>query len=124
MPRNNHCTTSAIFFARSNPCNKEIRKSRDNAWAAFNTRKHIVLRVYSSKANASDLLFIALVAMDLKNGEHVEGEFVGRLEFQDTQSFNPKIKSYGVWAVRQKSTPELSVATGGPESKDVLTWKV
>ncbi|XP_014558658.1 hypothetical protein COCVIDRAFT_24912 [Bipolaris victoriae FI3] len=51
---------------------EEICKSRDNAWATLNARKH-VLRVYSSKADASDLLFIAIVAMDLKNGEHVEG---------------------------------------------------
>lgn len=65
----------------------------------FNARRHVVLRVYSFDQDATDLLFIARVAMDLKNGENVECDFVGRLEFEDTQSGNPKIKSYGTWAV-------------------------
>ncbi|KAF5696239.1 Type I inositol 1,4,5-trisphosphate 5-phosphatase 2 [Fusarium globosum] len=46
----------------------------------------------------ADLLFIAWVSMDLKNGEHVECEFVGRLQFEDAQGQKPKIKSYGIWA--------------------------
>ncbi|KAG8665099.1 hypothetical protein FPOAC2_14349 [Fusarium poae] len=77
---------------------EEIRKCRDNAWASFNARRHVVLRVYSFDSAATDLLFIAWVAMDLKNGEHVECEFVGRLGFEGTEGPNPKIKSYGIWA--------------------------
>ncbi|CVL13518.1 uncharacterized protein FPRN_12089 [Fusarium proliferatum] len=77
---------------------EEIRKSRDNAWVLFNARRHVVLRVYSFDQDATDLLFIAWVSMDLKNGEHVECEFVGRLQFEDAQGQKPKIKSYGIWA--------------------------
>ncbi|TPX12527.1 uncharacterized protein E0L32_000704 [Thyridium curvatum] len=76
----------------------EIRKSRDNAWKLFNTRKHTVLRVFSANKEANDLLFIAWVAMDLKNGEHVAGEFIGRLRFDNARSSNPKIKQYNHWA--------------------------
>ena len=77
----------------------EIRKSRDNAWKLFETRKHTVSRVYSSNNEADDLLFIAWVAMDLKNGENVAGEFVGRLQMADTQSQIPRIRSYSIWGV-------------------------
>ena len=37
--------------------------------------------------------------MDLKNGEHVAGEFIGRLQMADTQSEIPRIRSYNIWAV-------------------------
>ncbi|EUC44948.1 hypothetical protein COCMIDRAFT_5801 [Bipolaris oryzae ATCC 44560] len=60
---------STIFLANSNSRNKEIYKGRDNAWATFNGRRHVVLRVYSSNDVANDVPFIALVAMDFKNGE-------------------------------------------------------
>lgn len=85
----------------------EIRKSRDNAWTLFNARKHTVLRAYSSNDAADDLLFIAWVAMDLKNGEHVAGEFIGRLRFENTDTPNPKIKSYAIWAVSSRGTATL-----------------
>ncbi|KAK6365704.1 hypothetical protein LTS17_011091 [Exophiala oligosperma] len=88
----------AQFGAHISTGRDEIRKSRDNAWTLFNARKHTVLRAYSSNDAADDLLFIAWVAMDLKNGEHVAGEFIGRLRFENTDTPNPKIKSYAIWA--------------------------
>ena len=65
----------------------------------FDSRKHTVLRVYSHNKRGDDPLFIGHVAMDLKNGNHVAGEFTGRFQIADAESSSPKLKSYSIWAV-------------------------
>ena len=55
--------------------------------------------MYTSSDSGDDLMFLGHVAMDLKNGEHVAGEFTGRFELADTQKNFPRIRSYSVWAV-------------------------
>lgn len=65
----------------------------------FDSRKHVVLRVYTQNERGDDLLFIAHVAMDLKNGKHVAGEFTARVEVADADSESPRLKSYSIWAV-------------------------
>ncbi|KAH7126485.1 hypothetical protein B0J13DRAFT_628062 [Dactylonectria estremocensis] len=76
---------------------EEIRNSRANAWKAISMRKHEVLKVYVCDSNAGDLLFTARVAMGLRNGKHVEGEFTGRLAISDPRTANPKLRLYQVW---------------------------
>jgi hypothetical protein len=93
---------------RLNSC-VEIQKSRDNAWTMFDSRKHTVLRVYSYNERGDDLLFIGHVAMDLKKGKHVAGEFTGRFQIADVESSSPKLKSYSIWAVRITLAPILLV---------------
>ncbi|EXJ63366.1 uncharacterized protein A1O5_11687 [Cladophialophora psammophila CBS 110553] len=77
---------------------EQIRKSRDNAWTLFTARQHRVLRVYTHDKEGTDLLFIGHVAMDLKNGKHVAGEFTGRFTIADASSPSPQLKSYAIWA--------------------------
>ncbi|KEF51077.1 uncharacterized protein A1O9_12859 [Exophiala aquamarina CBS 119918] len=54
--------------------------------------------VYSHDESGSDLLFLAYVEMDLKNGMRVEGEFTGRCVIADVQASTPKLKLYSIWA--------------------------
>lgn len=56
-------------------------------------------RVYSFDDKATDLLFIAYGDMELKNGEQVAAEFVGRLTLEHTETESPKLKSYNIWGV-------------------------
>jgi len=77
----------------------EIRRSRDNAWAVVQSRKHIILKVYISSIEANDILFIGNVTMDLRNGQSPSGEFTGRLTISGADTAAPKLKSYQVWAV-------------------------
>ncbi|VUC32627.1 unnamed protein product [Clonostachys rosea] len=76
---------------------EEIRKSRAHAWDAIETRKHKVLRVYTRAPDCNDLLFVAHVAMGLKNGKSVDGEFVGRFTISNAESKGPKLSLYQVW---------------------------
>lgn len=80
----------------------EIRRSRDHAWDLFTSRRHVLKRVYTHDESGSDLLFIGHVAMDLKNGQNVSGEFTGRFEISDPSCDAPKLKSYAIWAVSDK----------------------
>jgi hypothetical protein len=68
------------------------------------TRKHEVLRVYSNKADFSDLLFIGKLTAKFKNGKEASDEFIVRLVFEDDPSVKPPIgKLYQIWAVRKFS---------------------
>ncbi|KAH7161087.1 hypothetical protein EDB81DRAFT_333875 [Dactylonectria macrodidyma] len=87
----------AYFGATPFRGTEEIRNSRANAWNLISMRKHEVLKVYVSDRNASDLLFTARVAMGLRNGKQVEGEFTGRLVISDPQTGSPKLCLYQVW---------------------------
>lgn len=78
---------------------KDIRISRINAWKSIASRKHSVSKVFVCKSDASDLLFIAHVAMGLRNGKEVEGEFCGRLTIAGAQGPNPRLTLYQVWGV-------------------------
>ncbi|KAJ2893456.1 5PTase [Zalerion maritima] len=62
---------------------EEIRGSRKNAWQVIATRRHKILKVYTSDQDGSDLLFVAHVEMGLRNGKTVDGEFAGRLVVAD-----------------------------------------
>ena len=68
-----------------------------------------MLRVYSHDADATDLLFIGYVAMDLKNGKHVAGEFIGRVTIANPQSDSPRLQFYTVWAVSYLLETDLVV---------------
>jgi hypothetical protein len=83
----------------------EIRKSRDGAWTAFSSRKHILLKVYSCNENADDLLCISHADMELKNGQAVSQDFTCRFQIADPQGESPKIQSYNIWAVRGSIFP-------------------
>ncbi|KAJ3547718.1 hypothetical protein NM208_g1351 [Fusarium decemcellulare] len=87
----------AYFGANPFRGSDEIRRSRDGAWKVITSRKHEVLKVYSGNSDSSDLLFVARVAMGLRNGVKVAGEFAGRLVIADSQTANPKLKLYQVW---------------------------
>lgn len=65
-----------------------------------------MLRVYVADSDASDLLFIASVAMGLRNGKHVEGEFAGRLVIAGARGPNPRLSLYQVWGVRNSPWKE------------------
>ncbi|OAL22385.1 hypothetical protein AYO20_11210 [Fonsecaea nubica] len=77
---------------------EEIRKSRDNAWKVISSRRHEVLKVFSADLDGSDLLFIGNVAMGLRNGNSVAGEFTGRLRIENPTSSQPKLLLYQIWA--------------------------
>ncbi|KIW82952.1 hypothetical protein Z517_02195 [Fonsecaea pedrosoi CBS 271.37] len=76
----------------------QIRKSRDNAWKVISSRRHEVLKVFSADLDGSDLLFIGNVAMGLRNGQSVAGEFTGRLRIENPTSSQPKLLLYQIWA--------------------------
>lgn len=67
-------------------------------------RKYEALKVYLCGSDASDLLFTARVAMGLRNGKHVEGEFTGHLVIADPQTASPKLHLYQVWGVSNTSS--------------------
>lgn len=83
----------------------DIRKCRDNAWVAFKSRRHYVRKVFISNENANDLLYISHVDMELKNGNKVSQDFIGRVQLVDAQKAHPKLKSYSIWAVCDFSLP-------------------
>uniref|UniRef100_A0A8H7N0F5 SnoaL-like domain-containing protein n=1 Tax=Bionectria ochroleuca TaxID=29856 RepID=A0A8H7N0F5_BIOOC len=76
---------------------EEIRKSRIHAWDTIETRQHKILRVYTRAPDCNDLLFVAHVAMGLKNGKNVDGEFVGRFTISNREPKGPKLSLYQVW---------------------------
>jgi hypothetical protein len=78
---------------------KAIRRSRDNAWKAIETRRHELLKVYTDGHEAEDLLIIGQVTVGLKDGIAKRGEFVARIALTESQTSNPKIKLYKVWMV-------------------------
>jgi hypothetical protein len=63
------------------------------------TRKHEVSRVYSSKPDFSDLLFIGKLTATFKSGRSASDEFVVRLTFEGDPAVNPKGSLYQIWAV-------------------------
>ncbi|CAG9947759.1 unnamed protein product [Clonostachys rosea f. rosea IK726] len=80
----------------------EIRKSRIHAWDTIETRQHKILRVYTRAPDCNDLLFVAHVAMGLKNGKNVDGEFVGRFTISNREPKGPKLSLYQVWGLKQQ----------------------
>jgi len=88
----------AQFGPQSFEGREQIRKSRDGAWTAFSSRKHILLKVYSCNENADDLLCISHAGMELKNGQAVSQDFTCRFQIADPQGESPKIQSYNIWA--------------------------
>ena len=65
----------------------------------MDSRKHEVLRVYSSKNDFSDLLLIGKLSAKFKNGREVTDEFIVRLVFRGDTTVNPKGSLYQIWAV-------------------------
>ncbi|KAH8784987.1 hypothetical protein F5883DRAFT_707940 [Diaporthe sp. PMI_573] len=88
---------TAYFGGQPSTGSADIRISRINAWKSIASRKHSVSKVFVCKSDASDLLFIAHVAMGLRNGKEVEGEFCGRLTIAGAQGPNPRLTLYQVW---------------------------
>lgn len=78
-----------------------IVKARENSWAYMDSRKHEVLRVYSSKNDFSDLLIIGKLSAKFKNGKEVTDDFIVRLVFQGDTAISPKGSLYQIWAVSQ-----------------------
>jgi len=77
----------------------EIIQAREKSWAHMETRKHEVLRVYSNKADFSDILFIGKLTAKFKNGNEASDEFVVRLVFENDPNVKPPIgKLYQIWA--------------------------
>jgi len=64
------------------------------------SRKHSVLRVYTSNPDFSDLLLIGSLSAKFKNGKEATDEFVARLVFKGDTSIDPKGSLYQIWAVR------------------------
>lgn len=83
----------------------DIRKCRDNAWVAFESRRHYVRKVFISNDNVDDLLYMSHVDMELKNGSKISQDFIGRVQLVDAQTAYPKLKSYSIWAVCDLSLP-------------------
>ncbi|KAH8886620.1 hypothetical protein GQ53DRAFT_769189 [Thozetella sp. PMI_491] len=88
-----------------------LRQSRIHAWTAIATRRHEVLRVYAADEAASDLLFIGNVAMGLRNGKSVKGEFVGRITILNPESEHPLIQLYQVWGHCKADSPVYGHST-------------
>ncbi|KAH6718655.1 hypothetical protein BKA61DRAFT_668996 [Leptodontidium sp. MPI-SDFR-AT-0119] len=86
-----------------------IVKARQNSWAHMDSRKHEVLRVYSSKNDFSDLLLIGRLSAKFKNGKEVTDDFIVRLVFQGDTGLNPKGSLYQIWA---DSAPWVKVIQG------------
>lgn len=78
-----------------------IVKARQNSWAHMDSRKHEVLRVYSSKNDFSDLLLIGRLSARFKNGKEVTDDFIVRLVFQGDTGLDPKGSLYQIWAVSE-----------------------
>ncbi|PVH76695.1 hypothetical protein DL98DRAFT_574246 [Cadophora sp. DSE1049] len=86
-----------------------IVKARENSWTHMDSRKHEVLRVYTSKNDFSDLLLIGKLSAKFKNGKEVTDEFIVRLVFQGDTELNPKGSLYQIWA---DSAPWLKAIQG------------
>ena len=78
---------------------KAIRRSRDNAWKVIDTRRHEVLKVYTTNTEADDLLLIGRVTVGYKNGETKEGEFIGRIKISYRHISHPRTQLYKVWMI-------------------------
>ncbi|KAH8761734.1 hypothetical protein BGZ57DRAFT_858122 [Hyaloscypha finlandica] len=87
----------------------EIIQARENSWAHMDSRKHEVLRVYSSNNDFSDLLLIGKLSAKFKNGREVTDEFIVRLVFRGDTTVNPKGSLYQIWA---DSAPWLKAIHG------------
>jgi len=74
-----------------------IRRCRDDAWKAIESRRHELLKVYTDSHEADDLLIIGQVTAGLRTGEKKRGEFIARVRIDDAQTRNPKLKLYKVW---------------------------
>lgn len=90
----------------------EIRRSRENAWVDYVSRRHEILRVYAFDAAGLDLLVIGKVEMGLRNRKVVEEEFVARFVVDETtvidqadagagaSAHRARLKFSRVWSVR------------------------
>lgn len=65
----------------------------------MDSRKHTLLRVYTSKNDFSDLLLLATMDVKFKNGNEVTGEFTVRVTFEGDTSVDPKGTLYQIYAV-------------------------
>ncbi|KAH8812892.1 hypothetical protein F5884DRAFT_899111 [Xylogone sp. PMI_703] len=77
---------------------EEIIAARKNSWALMDTRRHDLLRVYTKKADFSDLILVCNFTALLKTGNAVSEEFIVNLIFRGDTSTNPKGCLYKIWS--------------------------
>jgi hypothetical protein len=77
----------------------EIRVSRKQPWEIVNYRRHDVVKVYSHKDDASDLLWIGDAVLILKNDKEVRGPFLAQIVFENVHSEDVRVKFVQVWGV-------------------------
>lgn len=87
-----------LLFTYSN-CLLEIIQAREKSWATMESRKHELLRVYTSNSDFSDLLLIGKLSANFKNGKEATDEFIVRLVLEGETTHNPKGSLYQVWGV-------------------------
>ncbi|KAJ4176886.1 hypothetical protein NW759_017486 [Fusarium solani] len=76
-----------------------IRRSRDNMWNAITSRRHVIVKVYSSQADAcDDLLLLGNNTIQVRSGKTVQFDFVARIRLEGPNSSDPRIKSCETWA--------------------------
>jgi len=76
---------------------EEIKISRIEAWKVVASRLHKIKKVYTCNDDASDLLFIGRAKMALTNGKYLEGDFIGRAQYENFNSPDIKMKYFQVW---------------------------
>jgi len=87
----------------------EIVQAREKSWDIMESRKHSILRVYTSTADFSDLLLVGSLTAKFKNGKEATDEFIVRLVFKGDTSTDPKASLYQIWA---DSAPWLKAIRG------------
>ncbi|KAK5156784.1 hypothetical protein LTS14_004997 [Recurvomyces mirabilis] len=73
------------------------------AWAAIESRRHVVQRVYAGGSDAEDLMLHGVLTQTIRgNGREVQIPFAARMVLQpgSRQTSSPKIQLYQAWAVR------------------------
>ncbi|KAJ4169266.1 hypothetical protein NW754_001350 [Fusarium falciforme] len=76
-----------------------IRRSRDNVWNAITSRRHVIVKVYSSQADTcDDLLLLGNNTIQVRSGKTVQFNFVARIGLEGLNSSDLRIKSCETWA--------------------------
>ncbi|KAI9735354.1 MAG: hypothetical protein M1818_006549 [Claussenomyces sp. TS43310] len=92
-------TPDAVFMTSSATFKgaEEIKESRTEAWRVVERRFHEIIKVFSAKDDASDLLMIGNAVLNLKNGKEVKGDFIAHMVLDKVATPDVRISYFQVW---------------------------
>lgn len=72
----------------------EISKSRDNAWAVVNSRKHTISKVFLGQAEAIELILLGTVLTGFSNGKSIDAPFAAHVKVTSSSNTEAPLLSY------------------------------